>query len=383
MTDFGRHIMQRWHLDPALAHLNHGSFGACPREILEKQSALRAYIERDSDTFFRHEIYPRCRKAADEIGAFVNAPGSTIVFLPNTTTGVEAVLQSIGWKAGDILVCANHSYNAVKQSVARQMRERGITVRAADIALPMTDDAILSAYEAALAGGARLVIIDHINSPLGCVWPVDQLIAMARARGAMVLVDGAHGIGQIDLDITAMAPDWYVSNAHKWLFAPKGSAFLYASPQVQAITHPPVVSIWFSEGYTNRFDYVGTNDPTAHLMMPEALAFTKSLGIAETRAHRARLMTHADAMFHTLNSRPAVSPHRRAAMGTWLLSKDAITNPEAARALMFWLREKHGVQVASHDHGDEIILRLSLQVYNGDEDIDRVGAALRGIGLGK
>lgn len=383
MTDFGRHIMQRWHLDPALAHLNHGSFGACPKEVLEKQSALRAHIERDPDTFFRHEIYPRCRKAADEIGAFINATGSAIVFVPNTTTGVEAVLQSMAWNRGDTLVCANHSYNAVRQSVARQMRERGIIVRAADIPLPMTDDGILAAYETAMREGARLVIIDHINSPLGCVWPVDQLIAMARAKGAMVLVDGAHGIGQVDLDISAMAPDWYVSNAHKWLFAPKGSAFLYAAPAVQAMTHPPVVSIWFSEAYTNRFDYVGTNDPTAHLAMPEALAFTKSLGIAATRAHRAKLMAHADAMFNTLKSRPAVSSSMRAAMGTWLLPKDAITVPEASRALMFWLREKHGVQAASHDHGDEIILRLSLQAYNGPEDIDRVGAALAAIGLGK
>ncbi len=383
MTDFGRHLMPRWHLDPALAHLNHGSFGACPKEVLEKQSALRAYIERDSDTFFRHEIYPRCRKAADEVGAFINAPGSAIVFVPNTTTGVEAVLQSISWKKGDILVCANHSYNAVRQAVARQMREHAIIVRAADIALPMTDDGILSAYEAAMADGARLMIVDHINSPLGCVWPVEKLIAMARAKGAMVLVDGAHGIGQIDFDISTMAPDWYVSNAHKWLFAPKGSAFLYAAPAVQAITHPPVVSIWFSEGYTSRFDYVGTNDPTAHLVMPDALAFTKSLDIAETRAHRAKLMAHADAMFGTLKSRPAVSPSMRAAMGTWLLPKDAITQPEAAHGLMFWLREKHGVQVATHDHGHEIILRLSLQAYNGTEDIDRVGAALAAIGLGK
>lgn len=383
MTDFGRQLMSRWHLDPALAHLNHGSFGACPKEVLERQSALRAHIERDPDTFFRHELFARCRTAADEIGHFINAPGDAIVFVPNTTTGIEAVLQSIAWKEGDILVCANHSYNAVRQAVARQMRERGIIVRAAEIPLQMTDDGILSAYQQAMEDGARLMIADHINSPLGCVWPVRELISLARAKGAMVLIDGAHTIGQIDLDINSLAPDWYVSNAHKWLFAPKGSAFLYSSPSVQPITHPPVVSIWFSDDYTKRFDYVGTNDPTAWLSMPDALGFTKSLGIAQTRAHRAQLMARADAMFHGLKSRPAVAPGMRAAMATWIVPKSAISVPEAANGLMFWLREKHGVQAASLDHGDDIIFRLSLQVYNGVEDIERVGAALASIGLGK
>ncbi len=383
MTAFGRNILSRWHLDPALAHLNHGSFGACPKEVLEKQSALRAHIEQDPDSFYRHEIYPLSRRAADGIGGFIGAPGSSIVFVPNTTTGVESVLQSIAWKDGDTLVCANHSYKAVRQSVARHALAHTLHVRAADIPVPMSDDGILSAYAAALHEGARLVIIDHINSPLGCLFPVKELIAMARAKGALVLVDGAHGIGQVDIDLAAMAPDWYVSNAHKWLFGPKGSAFLFSAPSMQAITHPPVVSIWFNEAYTSRFDYVGTSDPTPWLCMPDALAFTKALGLAETRAHRARLMARADAMFAGLKSRPAVAPPMRAAMGTWLLPKSAISEPEAARALMFWLREKHGVQAASHDHGHEIILRLSLQAYNGPEDIDRVGAALGAIGLGK
>jgi isopenicillin-N epimerase len=135
---------------------------------------------------------------------------------------------------------------------------------------------IIDAVAARLGPRSRLVILDHVSSLSAVVFPIRELTSLCHKAGANVLIDGAHAPGMLSLDIPAIDADWYVGNCHKWLMAPRGSGFLWASPAKRADTHPLVISHGYAQGFAAEFDWVGTRDPTAWLTVPAAIDFTSA-----------------------------------------------------------------------------------------------------------
>ena len=266
-------------------HLNHGSYGVAPFEVSRAQRKHSEMVERWPDDFFRRKALPLYTKAANTAAAFIGAPEGSVVFVENATTGVNAVLSSLQLTKNDAILINSHTYNACKNA-ARHICERfGATLLMQDITLPLpeTDDGIVADFEAFLDANAasksspqiKFALIDHITSPTAIVMPIERLSAACRKRGILVMIDGAHAPGMLDLQITRDCPscDWYTGNLHKWVFTPKGVAVLYTRTDKQDMTSAAVISHFYKKSYIERFYMIGTNDQSRLLSTADALKF--------------------------------------------------------------------------------------------------------------
>jgi isopenicillin-N epimerase len=391
MTEFGRHLLDEWLLDPAVAYLNHGTVGATPRRVLDKQDEWRARIERQPAAALAREIVPlmgakprppgALRAAADEVAAFLGAPGfggEDLVFVDNATAGVTAVLRSMALEAGDEIVVTDHTYGAVANVAGFVARRRGAVVRTAAIPFPAPGpEAVVAAVEAALTDKTRVAVIDHVSSDTALVMPVAEIAAACRARGIQVLVDGAHAPGAVPVDIASLGVDWYTANMHKWAMAPRPCGVLWAAPGRQDELHPPVVSWWLDQGMTAEFDWVGTRDPTPWLVAPDGIAFMADLGLQAMRDHNHDLVLEAARMLSAHWDTPfATNPEMIGTMASLVLPESLGGGEAEADALRdaLWLEDRIEVHMARRD--GRLWVRLSAQVYNELADYERLAVAV-------
>lgn len=282
--DLSSELARHWCLDPTVIFLNHGSYGACPRVVLEAQQALRDQIERDPMQFFKRDLEPLLDEALKELAAFVGAAPEQLAFVPNTTTGVNAVLRSRTLNPGDELLTTTHAYNACRNALEFVARRAGAQVVRSEIPFPIqSSEQVVEPILQAITPRTRLVLLDHVTSSTGLIFPLQRLIGELSARGIDSLVDGAHAPGMLEVDLQALQPTYYVANCHKWLCAPKGAAFLYVSPDRQSQVHPLAISHGANSPRTDRsrfrleFDWTGTDDPSAYLSVPAAIRCVGSL----------------------------------------------------------------------------------------------------------
>ena len=258
-STFGRALRARFNLADGFTNFNHGSFGAVPKDVSAAQHKYLLQCEARPDRWFRQDYFACVDEARRKLAAYINAPSvDDVVMVENASGGVNAVMRSMNWADGGVILYLSSAYAMVKHTAEwlaatdAAGRVRNIEVQlGADF--PMAGDAsVLAPLKAALAehaGTIRLLVISHITSVPAVTLPVAEILALARAAGDIaVLVDGAHALGQVDIDLQAMGdPDFYVSNAHKWLYAPKGAAFLYVRKDRQ-LPHFPEPSVISSSG---------------------------------------------------------------------------------------------------------------------------------------
>jgi isopenicillin-N epimerase len=295
-------LKSHWLLDPTIAFLNHGSFGACPKPVLELQQQLRHHLEQQPLQFFRD--YETLLDAARcELATFVGATPENLVFVPNATTGVNAVLRSLAFAPGDELLTTNHEYNACRNALNFVAERNGLRIVVAEVPFPIDHAGqIVDAVMQRVSPKTRLALLDHVTSQTGLVFPIAELVQKLSPLGIETLVDGAHAPGMVPLNLEVLGATYYTGNCHKWLSAPKGAAFLYVQPDRQSSIRPLTISHGANSPRCDRsrflleFDWMGTDDPTAYLCVPEALRFMGSLlpgGWAELMRHNHTLAISA------------------------------------------------------------------------------------------
>ena len=277
-------MKSHWLLDPEITFLNHGSFGATPRAILEKQSEFRAQLEREPVRFFVRELEPLLDEARRQLAAFVGAEPEGVGFLPNATAGVNAVLRSLDLDLHDELLVTNQEYNACRNVLDYVATLSGAKVVVAEIPFPLhSPDAVVERILEKVTDRTRLLLIDHITSQTALILPIERIVAEMQARGVDTLVDGAHAPGFLPLDVRAIGAAYYTGNLHKWPCAPKGAAFLYVRENRRRGIRPAMISHGANSIRTDRsrylleFDWTGTFDPTAWLCAPESIRYVASL----------------------------------------------------------------------------------------------------------
>lgn len=273
-----------WTLDPAIAFLNHGSFGATPRPVLAAQQAWRDRMENEPVRFFAHDLEPAMDQARAALGAFVNADPDDLAFVPNATAGINAILRSLRFGPGDELLTTDHAYNAVRNAMEYVAERAGATVVIAPVQFPgASPESVMEAVLAAATGRTRLAVIDHVTSATALAFPIERLVAEVTARGIETLVDGAHAPGQVPLDVPALGATYYAANLHKWVCAPKGSGFLWVRRDRQPAIRPLAISHGANSTRLDRsrfrseFDWTGTADPSAYLAVIDAIRFGEEL----------------------------------------------------------------------------------------------------------
>lgn len=372
-----------WSLDPAVTYLNHGSFGACPTAVLAAQAALRAELEREPVDFLVRTFQRRLDEARGALSAFVGADAADLAFVPNATTGVNVVLRSLPFGPGEELLTTSHVYNACRLTLEHVARTTGARLVMAPLPFPLTDPSeVVDAVFGAVTPRTRLALLDHVTSPTALVLPLKQLVEGLADRGVDTLVDGAHAPGMVPLDLQALGAAYYTGNAHKWLCAPKGSAFLHVRRDRQAGLHPGTLSHGYGTGFHGEFDWTGTCDPTPWLCIPEALRVVGGMhpegwpGVMA--ANRALALAGRDLLATALGV-PLPAPE--AMIGS--LASLPLPPPEpgsplaevGATGLADWCRAR-GMETWAYSHPVPLV-RLSAQRYNDLDQVARLADLLR------
>jgi isopenicillin-N epimerase len=373
----------RFVLDPAVTFLNHGSFGACPREVLDAQARLRERMERQPVQFLARDLEGLLDAARAALAAFVGADPAEVAFVQNATSGANAVLRSLRLSPGDELLVTDHAYNACRNALDHACARAGARVVVAAVPFPLEDDAqVIEAVLAAVTPRTRLALVDHVTSPTGLVFPVRRLCAALEAAGVDVLVDGAHAPGMLPLDLRALDAAYYVGNCHKWMCAPKGAGFLVCRRDRQEGLVPAVVSHGLNApGPRPRFhllfDWIGTIDPTPWLCVPEAIRAVGAMlpgGWPAVMARNHALALEARALVaDALGVAPPAPPSSLGALVALPLP------PGDASALAARLLAEHAIEVPVYPWNGRRLVRLSAALHNELSDFRRLAEALPGL----
>jgi isopenicillin-N epimerase len=385
-----------WRLDPEVAYLNHGSFGACPEPVLEAQRRWRDRMEREPVRFLDRELEGLLDEARTQLGAFLRADPAGLAFVPNATTGVAAVLASLRFAPGDELIATDHEYNATLNALARVAERDGARVVIARIPFPLDDpDRALEAVRAAAGPRTRLLLVSHVTSPTALVLPIERLVPWFEGRGIPVLVDGAHAPGMLELDLDRLGASYYTGNAHKWMCAPKGAAFLHAREDRRAAVRPLATSHGANDPRTDRerfrleWDWTGTADPSPYLSIPEAIRCVGSMlpgGWPELMAdNRRRALAARDRLAGALGLRRPAPDGMLGAMAALPLplgGREA-ERASAVQATLIADRVEAPIMpwpVRAAQRGgrpDVWLVRVSVQRYTVEDDVERLVASLR------
>jgi isopenicillin-N epimerase len=377
-----RHFPSLWCLDPTVAYLNHGSFGACPATVLELQAALRLEMEREPVEFLSVRLGRRLAAAREPLAAFLGAEPDNLAFVTNATSGVNAVLRSLEFRGGDELLTTSHVYAACRKTLDYVASRSGARVVVAPLPFPIGgEDEVVAAVLAAVSPRTRLALLDHVTSPTALILPLARLVTELRARGVETLVDGAHAPGMVPLALEALGAAYYTGNAHKWLCAPKGAAFLHVRRDRQAGLHPLTISHGYGHGFLAEFDWTGTADPTAWLCIPEAIHTLGALlpgGWPELMARNHALAVAARQLLcDRFGSRAPAPESMLGSMASVPLPAPAPGSPAAqldSDALGAWIRER-GVRTWLSAHPRPLV-RVSAQLYNDLDQFRRLAALL-------
>jgi isopenicillin-N epimerase len=376
-------------LDPAVTFLNHGSFGACPRPVFERYHEWQTKLERQPVAFLDplRGLSGWMRDARVAMAAQIGADPDDIVGLTNATEALNIVAQSLPLQPGDEILTTDHEYAALDKTWSYVARRTGAQLVAVTIPMPLTDaqpftDAIL----AGITPRTRVIFLSHITSATALVFPIAAVIAEARARGITTVIDGAHTPGHIPLDLDALGADYYAGNCHKWLMAPKGSAFLHVRRELQAGINPLVIShgwttdakdpetkgVFGNTPFIDGLEMQGTRDPSAWLTVPDAIAFRRQHGWDAVAARCRDLVQDTAARVARLT-------------GLAPLSSPAFCAPQMVSMpvprcdpmqLKLALLDGHGIEIPCFDWKDHSIVRLSAQGYNTQAEMDKLVEAL-------
>lgn len=366
-----------WSLDPGLAYLNHGGFGAAPVSVLADQQVWRSAMERNPVGLLVRQLPELLGTVRSRIAAFLGADPGGVVFVDNATAGMQTVIAHFPLAAGDEVVTTDHCYGAVLEQLRRAVGVTGARLQIAPVPLPAESRAaVADAVLSRLSPRTRLVVVDHVASCSGLVFPVQEITEQCRRRGVPVLVDGAHAAGMLPVDIGRLGADFWVGNMHKWVCAPKASAVLYAAPQWRDGLRPLVASHGLSLGFQPAFDWTGTSDPSPVLAIPAALDFFDRAGWQAVRQHNNDLARRgAELVAERIGTRCEVAEEMAASMR--LVPLPEPLTEAGARALETRLMEHYRVVVPATNHGGWRWLRVSAQLYNTLDDYERLADALR------
>lgn len=392
-TDLG------WRLDPSVTFLNHGSYGACPEPVLAVQRDLREHLEAEPVRFLTGELPARLDAARHAVARFLCADPDGLAFVPNATTGINTVVQSLRFKPGDELLTDDHEYNATINALRAVAERDGARVVVARIPFPIErPEQALDAILAEVTHRTRLAMVSHVTSTTALILPIAEIVAELDRRGIDTLVDGAHAPGMVPVDVDGLGAAYWTGNGHKWLCGPKGTGMLWVRADRRDRIHPLVVShganadLGERSRFRHEFDWVGTADPTGYLALPAAIDWMRDHAVpdgggwsAVMAANHALAIEGRDRIAGALGIESPAPVAMLGSMATLFL--DGVRDEAAAKALGETLERADRIQVPvgpwppraarEGERRTRVTLRISAQRYNEPKDYDRLADALR------
>jgi isopenicillin-N epimerase len=392
---FANSFAQLWQLDPSVMFLNHGAFGACPIPVLEQQQRFRHQLEQEPLRFIMREFEPLLDIARVALADFVKVDPADLVFVPNATTGVNSILRSLTFAAGDELLTTNHAYNACRNALEFVAERWNAKIVVATIPFPLRNtQQIVQAVMDCITPHTKLALLDHITSPTALIFPIQTLVKALEQRGIDCLVDGAHAPGMVPLNLREIGAAYYTGNCHKWMCAPKGAAFLYVRGDRQSRIRPLTISHGANSPRTDRsrfqleFDWTGTHDPTPFLCLPAVLKFMDSQLLQswlDVMAHNRDLALQARQILCDALEQPIPCPDEAIGAIASVPLPSVFGKPKySSKGIdmlqnQLWEEYKIEVPIVPWHHPTPKLIRVSAQLYNHLDQYRYLAAALRSI----
>ncbi len=379
-----------WLVDKDITFLNHGSFGLCPREVLRSQQKIQRLLEREPVYFMTEILKKQLNASRSELSRLVAVDSDGIVFLTNATTAVNTILNSLDLKPNDEIVITNHEYNACKNAVAYYSTRRRLKVRVAKIPFPVQDiKEVIESFEEVITKKTRFILIDHITSQTALILPVEEIIKR-YSKEVDIMIDGAHSVGQIPLFLSEINAHYYTSNCHKWLFAPKGSAFLYVRKDRRNKIFPLVISHGYDSYRKDKsrfqvmFDWMGTQDFSPYICIKDAIHFAQKLRGSIKRLmaeNHQKVIIGRDILIDALKITKSAPDYMIGSMASLILPerflKLSSIDKNGKRRLQNILFDRYKIEVPIIRFGkNKLLLRISAQIYNSFKDYEYLAETL-------
>lgn len=347
-------------------HLNTGTYGACPIPVLEATiHHLRAF-----ERITRQE-HPDLEALHARLERFLGAWPGSVAIVRNTTEAMNIVANGITLAPGDEVLTTTHEHIGGRCCWELLAARRGVVLRTFDPPLdPADEDELVAAWSARIGPRTRVLSISHVLFTTGMIQPVARLVRLARERGILSVVDGAHPPGMLALDLQALDADYYASSPHKWLLAPKGTGLLVTRPDRLARTWPLVASGDWQAEDPRRFEHAGTGNESLVAGLAAAVAFMEAIGREQVERRARDLATALQEQLATIPGVRLVSPRAsqlRSAMVSFTLEGTT------AEALQRWLG-RAGMRTRRIAEFGLEYLRLSTHLYVLPRDLERAVA---------
>ncbi|MFC1849454.1 aminotransferase class V-fold PLP-dependent enzyme [candidate division CSSED10-310 bacterium] len=368
-------------LDSEVIFLNHGSFGACPRPVFEKYQHWQVELERQPVAFLDRQYSQLLQQARHDLGRFIGAEPDNLVYIPNATIGLNIVAHSLNLAPGDEILTTDQEYGALDRMWLFLCAKWGAHYNRQPLNLPLfSTDTVIDTIWSGVTDRTRILFLSHITSSTALILPLKELIQRARNRGIITIIDGAHAPGHIPLNLADLGADFYVGNCHKWLMAPKGAAFLYTRKSKQPLLRPLIIS-WGGTNrkkgispYLDEFEFQGTRDIAAYLSVPAAIAFMRDYNWDQIRNKCHGLVRYARQEISALTGLRPLTPDSP----SWFGQMAAFPLPPGdGDTLQKRLYQNFAIEIPATTIGDQQFLRLSVQGYNSQADIEALLGALK------
>ena len=370
-------------LDPEITYLNHGSFGACPKVIFDNLVSFQKKLEFEPVNFLDNHLYQYLKESRSALSNYINCDRDDIAFFPNPSTALNTLIRSLDLKSGDQILTTNHEYGALDKTWDFICKKTGAKYIKQNISLPLQSKKdFINTFIKGINKKTKVIFISHITSPTGLIFPIDKICKIAKENNLFCIIDGAHVPGHIDLDIKKLDPDIYTGACHKWMCAPKGTAFLYAKKEIQDYIDPLVISWGYKSDrpshskYLDYHQWQGTNDPSPYLTVPDVINFLNKHNWNEVSTNCKKINIEAKALVtKSLNKRPLSSDEFVGQMTAIKIKcKDPIK-------LMEILYRDFKLVVPIVKWEENMLLRFSIQAYNSMEDIEKLIFAIKQLKL--
>jgi len=372
--------MKDWFLlDSDITFLNHGSYGACPKPVFKEYQDWQQKLENQPVQFMTNRVYSALEKSRESMSQFVGCDEDELVFFQNPTTAVTNVIYNLDLKPGDEVLMSNHEYGALVRAWEMWGKKTGVNIIQQDILTPVTtEENFIEDFWKGVTPQTKVIFLSHITSSTALIFPIEKIIKLAKEENILTIIDGAHVPAQIPLNINELKCDFYTGACHKWLCAPKGSSFLFVKKEHQDWVKPLVVS-WGKDGddpnpseFIQNFQWQGTRDMSAFLTIPTAINFyNKEIRPYQESCKKIIQDTYLE-FPSVLNTEP-ISAGRE-----WLAQLVAHPLPKNIPSnLKKRLWEEYQIEIPIFEWNGQAYIRLSIQVYNTQKDVDLLMSALR------
>ncbi|MCF6240760.1 MAG: aminotransferase class V-fold PLP-dependent enzyme [Bacteroidales bacterium] len=372
-------ISDLFYLRKDILFFNNGSFGACPKPVMDVYRNWQIELEKQPVEFLGRRRETLLKEAREALAVFLNCISDEIVYVSNATTALNIIAHSIDLQAGDEVLATDLEYGAMDRMWEIVCERKGAVYRRVKTKLPLNDDEFVDNFFANVHPDTKVIFLSHISSSTALLLPVKQIIERANQKGILSIIDGAHVPGQIPLDLTELGADFYTGNCYKWLFAPKGAAFLYARKSKQDLLKPFLISWGRKEFFSNspfidEFEYQGTRDLAPFLTVPAGIEFHKEYSTYPVKQNIRKMLEYTKNELSKIFNTKAIIEEIPENIQMYAHPLPQKINGKLLKTKLY---DEYKIELPVSTQNNVEYLRISLQIFNNKSELDILFARLK------